>query len=137
MILLLCAMAAIGFAVIALLFSDECGIKGWLALFSLMLDIIAWLVVITMGIVAIGINIGIDGEIAANQQVYDSLIYQLEHNLYDNDNDVGKQELYEKITEWNADLARGKTLQDDFWIGIFYPNIYDQFEFIELANGLD
>jgi predicted PurR-regulated permease PerM len=68
---------------------------------------------------------------AAYQQQYDSLTYQLENNLYDNDNDIGKKALYQEIQEWNSNLAYHKTVQRDFWIGIFYPNIYDQFEFIE------
>lgn len=76
--------------------------------------------------------IGLNGKIAKNQQRYNSLVYQLENNLYDNDNDLGKKELYDQIQDWNEDLAEGKALQRDIWVGAFYPNIYDEFDFIEL-----
>lgn len=76
----------------------------------------------------------IDGSVAACEKRYEILTYQLENNLYDNDNDLGKKDLYNQIQDWNEDLAKGKALQYNFWVGIFYPNIYDQFEFIELPN---
>lgn len=79
-------------------------------------------------------HFGVDGKIAANQARYESLVYQYENDLYDNDNDLGKKELMNEIREWNEDLARHQKIQDDFWIGIFYPNIFDQFEFIELKS---
>jgi hypothetical protein len=98
-----------------------------------------WVTVVTSGIavvisllVIIFSHVGIEAEIAANQEIYDSLTYQLENNLYDNDNDVGKKELYREIQEWNSDLAYYKALQNDFWLGIYCPNVFDQFEFIEL-----
>lgn len=72
-----------------------------------------------------------EAEVAKNCVRYDSLVYQLENNLYDNDNDVGKKELYKEIREWNEDLAYFQNIQDNFWFGIFYPNVYDQFNFIE------
>lgn len=65
-------------------------------------------------------------------QRYESLTYQLENNLYDNDNEVGKKQLYDEIRQWNEDVAYGKKMQDDIWVGIFYPHIYDEFELIEL-----
>ena len=76
--------------------------------------------------------IGIDGDVERNQVRYDSLMYQHENYLYDNDNDVGKKELMSEIQSWNEDIAWGKTMQRNTWIGIYIPNIYDQFDFIEL-----
>jgi len=99
MILLLCFIAAIAFTVIALVFSDDWGIKGCFGAISMVLAIIAWIAAITMGVIAIIDNVSAKGHIAANQQLYDSLVYQLENNLYDNDNDIGKRELYEKVTK--------------------------------------
>lgn len=76
--------------------------------------------------------IGIDGYVVKNQVRYDSLMYQYENCLYDNDNDVGKKELMSEIQSWNEDLAWYKANQRNLWIGIYIPNVYDQFDFIEL-----
>ena len=73
-----------------------------------------------------------DADIAKYQKRYESLTYQYENDFYNNDNDVGKYELVSQIEYWNTDLAYRKTIQRDFWLGIYYPNIYDQFEFIKL-----
>lgn len=76
--------------------------------------------------------IGIDGDVERNQVRYDSLMYQYENYLYDNDNDVGKKELMSEIQSWNEDLAWYKTMQRNPWIGIYIPNVYDRFDFIEI-----
>lgn len=78
--------------------------------------------------------IGIDGDVERNRVRYDSLMYQYENYLYDNDNDVGKKELMSEIQNWNEDLIWYKTMQRNPWIGIYIPNVYDQFDFIELRE---
>ncbi len=75
-------------------------------------------------------RIGAEAKAMELKERYNSLVYQLENELYDNDNDVGKKELYDEIREWNEDLAYYKNVQNDFWIGIYYSKIYDRFEFI-------
>lgn len=97
----------------------------------IVISIAAWIAFISLSIVAIINNAGIDGQIASTEQRYESLVYQFENDIYDHDNDLGKKELYNQIQDWNEDVAKGQALQNDPWVGIFYPDIYDQFEVIE------
>lgn len=98
----------------------------------LVIAVIGFIVAIIMLIVIIVANTNVDSYVAENQMRYEMLVYQYENDIYDNDNDLGKRDLMEDIQKWNEDLAYHRKAQDDFWVGIFYPNVYDQFEFIEL-----
>ena len=87
---------------------------------------------VVAGIILIICNTNVDGEIALMEKRYESLVYQYENNIYENDNDLGKKELMNDIRDWNETLASRQAGQHDFWLGIFIPDIYDQLEFIEL-----
>lgn len=111
------------------------GYENWndvLLVFSGVGLIISAVTVIIMTIFVIDANTAIDAKIATNQQRYEMLVYQVENETYENDNDIGKYELYNQVREWNEDLANGKAKQYNFWYGIFYPNIYDNFDYIKL-----
>lgn len=92
-------------------------------------------VLIILAIIAISTNITYSGDMEANKKLYESLTYQLENDIYDSDNNIGKSELYEKITDWNTDLARGKAMTHNIWIGVFWSDAYDEFNFIEFPEG--
>ena len=103
----------------------------WIFDMGVAFEVTGWIAVL-VSIIIFAVNyIGLDGYIEENKARYESLTYQYENELYDNDNDIGKKELMSEIQDWNEDLARHKSNQDDFWIGIYIPDVYDQFEFIE------
>jgi hypothetical protein len=107
----------------------------WLIMVGWAVTILAALAVLISGLVIAAQHITADAYIAENHEKYKSLTYQLENDLYDNDNDFGKKALYDEIREWNEDLAHYRTVEKDFWLGIFYPDVFDQFEFIEYVKG--
>ena len=127
----------IGIACVALgswMYSNTKYDTDWLKFTGCTIVVIAALAILISGIVMIGSYGNADAKIAQNNKRYESLTYQLENNLYDNDNDLGKKELYNEIRKWNEDLAYYQNIQDNFWFGIFYPDVFDQFEFIDYQH---
>ena len=101
------------------------------SLAAFMIAVFTGICIVISGFIFVDSYGNVEAMIAANNQTYESLTYQLENNLYDNDNDLGKKELYNQITEWNEDVACYQNIQDNFWFGIYYPNVYDQFKLID------
>ena len=118
-----------------LLLDDYIGWKFEIVPFvSLGVYVISSIAALVMTIFIIMGNISIRANVPAMRVRYESLVYQYENNLYENENDVGKKELMDQIQEWNEKIANGKTYQRDFWVGIFVPNVYDEFDFIEVES---
>lgn len=97
------------------------------------IGVVGLFIAVIMGVIGIICNTGIEGEVAAEKAKRESLVYQIENDLYTNDNDIGKKELYEQITEFNSNKALHDANHDDVWIGMFYPDIYSEISYIELG----
>lgn len=117
-------IALFAISILAIIYTDEMSGGHLLATIAFVLTLIA-LLISTIGLTSA--YIGVDASVAKWETQYESLTYQLENNLYDND--IGKKEL---MDEWNEDLAYCKKIQRNFWVGIYYPNVYDNLEFIPL-----
>ena len=110
-----------------LLFNND-----WAINTGLTMSIMGFIAVLVSIVILLFYRIGLDAKVERYNARYESLVYQYENDIYENDNDLGKKELMDDIQEWNEDVSYYKELQYDFWLGIYCPNIYDQFEKIEL-----
>lgn len=79
---------------------------------------------------------GVNGFIEASKERYEALNYKVEALTNGMGDKLGikNEKIVAEIQNWNEDLARGKGLQRDFWIGIYIPNVYDDFERIPYEN---
>lgn len=60
-----------------------------------------------------------------------ALEYKLESGACRDELGLLNKEVIDEIQGWNESVSKNKILQRDFWIGIFIPNIYDDFETID------
>ena len=98
---------------------------------SIVLTVLFFIISAVLGVIAISASVGSESYLASMQEKRNALVYQLENDLYDNDNDIGKKELYSEIIEYNCDVAKGKIMQDNIWVYNLYPDVYDDLELIE------
>lgn len=104
----------------------------WIEVAYVALNVIGTLCVSISIIAMLFSYIGVDAMVEENKEIYNSLTYQYENAVFDDDDDaVGKKELYNQIQEWNANLRYNQSIQRDFLVGIYVPNVFDQFKLIE------
>ena len=95
------------------------------------LTVLFFIISAILGAIAISASVRSESYLASMQEKRNALVYQLENDLYDNDNDLGKKELYSEIIEYNCDVAKGKIMQDNIWVYNLYSDVYDDLELIE------
>ena len=112
-------------------FSNFCVFWDTIASISIVLIVLFFIISAVLGVIAVSASVGSESYLASMQEKRNALVYQLENDLYDNDNDLGKKELYSEIIEYNCDVAKGKIMQDNIWVYNLYPDVYDDLELIE------
>jgi hypothetical protein len=77
---------------------------------------------------------GIDADVAKYHEKYEALTYKMESGACRDEFGLLSKEVIDEIQYWNTDLTYRQNIQDDFWLGIYYPNVYDQFKTIDYTT---
>lgn len=75
--------------------------------------------------------IGIDAKVAKNLEIYNAIEYKVTSDACRDEFGLLSKEVIDEVQNWNKDVIYYQNIQDDFWVGIFYPNVFDQFEVID------
>jgi len=76
----------------------------------------------------------VDANIAKNEELYKAITYKVESEACKDELGLLSKEIIDEVQEWNKDVLYYQNVQDDFWIGIFYPDVFDGFETIDYAK---
>lgn len=119
----------------------------WLCLIVLIVGIVlvtvrdSWVTVIVSGfimavmvIVLVGNYIGVNAQVEKLKERYNAITYKVESGACRDEFGLLNKEVIDEIQDWNESITYNKNIQENFWIGIFIPNVYDQFETIDYTK---
>lgn len=94
-------------------------------------SVISGVILLTMLIFIIISHTNVEANLERNREIYDALTYKMESTTCRDEFGFLSKEVIDEVQEWNKDVRYYQSAQDDFWVGIFYPNAYDEFETID------
>lgn len=78
--------------------------------------------------------IGVNAQVGKNKERYNAITYKVESGACRDEFGLLNKEVIDEIQDWNEYVTYYKNFQKDFWVGIFVPNVYDQFETIDYTK---
>lgn len=74
------------------------------------------------------IHINNAGNLEAMNEKREAIVYQLENETYKNANNVGTNELFNDISDFNSDVIRGQAGLNNPWFNWFYASYWRDVE---------
>ena len=108
------------------LWNNDCDIES----VGKVVAVISGIIVAIMIFILCGQYMSVDAYLEKNRETYKALTYKIENNSCRDEFGLLSKELIDEVQEWNQDVRYYQKIQRNFWVGIFYPNVYDEFETI-------
>lgn len=101
---------------------------------SLITTLVSGIVLFFMIIILCCQYIGIDARVEKDFEIYNAIEYKVTSGACRDELGLLSKEVIDEVQNWNKYVKYYQTVQDDFWIGIFYPNVFDQFKTIDYMS---
>ena len=75
-----------------------------------------------------------DSYLEKTREQYKAITYKIESDSCRDEFGLLNKEVIDEIQEWNKDVRFYQNIQDNFWLGIYYPNVFDEFETIDYES---
>lgn len=108
--------------------------RGAILTIGWVMTVIAGIIVAVM-IMEMGVNY-IRADITAAQlhERYNAIVYKIESDSCRDEFGLLNKEIIDEVQDWNENITYYQAKKDNFWIGIVYPDIYDQFHTIDYTE---
>lgn len=98
---------------------------------GVIISLISGLIVAIMICCIMDTHLGIDAKVEQSKERYEAITYKVESGACRDEFGLLNKEVIDEIQNWNEDVVYEQKIQNNFWTGIFHPNVYDQFETID------
>lgn len=98
---------------------------------GIVITLIYGVIMLIMLIVFITMYIGVDARVDQSKETYKAITYKVESGACRDEFGLLNKEVIDEIQSWNETVIYNQKMQNDFWVGIFYPDVFDQFETID------
>ena len=102
--------------------------------FGYFISIISGLAVIISLFLIIDEYTTMDSYLEKTREQYKAITYKIESNACRDEFGLLNKEVIDEIQEWNKDVRFYQNIQDNFWLGIYYPNVFDEFGTIDYES---
>ena len=102
--------------------------------FGLFISILSGLAVMVSLFLIIAEYASINPSLERAREQYKAITYKIESNACRDEFGLLNKEVIDEIQEWNKDVRFYQNIQNNFWLGIYYPNVFDEFETIEYES---
>lgn len=120
------ALLIIGIVVLLFTYHDDLGL--------LIIVLSAFAIVVSLIVIIVNYTTA-DAQVETNKERYKAIMYKAETESYCDEFGLLNKDVIDEIQEWNEDLVFNQEMQDNFWLGIYIPNIYDEFETIDYKTA--
>lgn len=107
---------------------DTIEYSGWVTV------AISGIIMVIMIVVFACTYIDVNAQVERNKERYNAITYKVESGACRDEFGLLNKEVIDEIQDWNEDVTYYKNFQKNFWVGIFVPNVYDQFETIDYTK---
>lgn len=97
-------------------------------------SVISVFAIIVMSICIIYSHTNVEANLEKDREIYNALTYKMESTTCRDEFGFLSKEVIDEVQEWNKYVRYYQSAQDDFWVGIFYPNVFDEFETIDYES---
>ena len=101
---------------------------------GVVISVIMAIAVLIMGLFIFTEHNTADANLAMLKERETALTYKLESGACRDEFGLLSKSVIDEIQDWNESIARKKNLQNNFWLGIFYADIYNEFESIDYTK---
>lgn len=75
-----------------------------------------------------------DVKVAQLYERYNAIVYKMESDSCRDEFGLLNKEIIDEVQDWNENITYYQAKKDNFWVGIVYPDIYDQFHTIDYTE---
>ena len=102
--------------------------------FGIIISALSGLAVIVSLFLIIVEHASINSSLEKAREQYKAITYKIESNACRDEFGLLNKEIIDEVQEWNKDVKYYQNIQDNFWLGIYYPNVFDEFETIDYES---
>lgn len=108
--------------------------RGAILTIGWVMTVIAGIIVAVM-VMEMGVrHIRADIETAQLYERYNAIVYKIEGDSCRDEFGLLNKEIIDEVQDWNENIVYYQGMKDNFWVGIVYPDIYDQFHTIDYTE---